>query len=265
MSSKHSKRRARRLPPPVSAELTVPVPAKQRAVSRRGSARKSSLRQLAAIDFVVDPDSKSVDWHWRRADRDYQRVVPWKTFETWSRVDRWTARREAFWSDVEARVLVQWRERMVAQRFREIEELTEVRAHLAGYLRPLRKKGEIVLDGETGLPKFALKLPPFDRFVRMFLDLDSQLAQKRGEATARADESVQQKRDQAGETVDPVAANAPLSKEDARALARVLLRMHQPGLEEALSNLDLGGNGDDDPSSGESNARTGAARGGKGG
>jgi hypothetical protein len=254
------KRRARKLPPPVSTELTVPAPST--VVQRRGSARKSSLRQLAAIDFVVDPDSNSVDWHWRRGDRDYQKVVPHRTFKNWALLDKWEERREAFWSDVETRVLEQWRERMVAQRFREIEELTEVRAHLAGYLRPLRKDGKIVLDAKTSLPKFALKLPSFDRFMRMFLDLDSQLMQKRGEATNRADESLRQKRDQAGETVDPAVENLPLHKEDVRALGRVLLRMHQPGLEETLSNLDLGDVGGDDPGAGEPDAGSGAARGG---
>jgi hypothetical protein len=263
MAQKKLKRRARRLPAPVSTELTVPREAT--VVARRGSQRKSSLRQLAAIDFVADPDSNSVDWHWKRSDRDYRRVVPHRTFRSWSLLDKWAERRGAFWADVEARVLSQWRERIVAQRFREIEELTQVRTHLAGYLRPLQKNGKILLDAKTGLPRFALKLPPFHQFVRMFLELDSQLMQKRGEATTRADESLKQKQDRAGETVDPAAANAPLNKEDVRALSRVLLRMHQPGLEEALSNLDLDGLAGDDPSDGESDAGTGAGKGRKDG
>jgi hypothetical protein len=184
-------------------------------------------RQQAAIDYITDPEGRSMDFHFRRSDRAYSKLVHMRTWDHWASLDRWTDRREQFWKEIEQKLMNEWRDRLVAMRLTEIEEMTKVRGYMAEYLSPLKdNKGEVKRDPETGLPVYGLYLPKMDGFINMFLALDKQIMLKRGEATTRTEGSEEM---HVG-SLDPVSAQTKLSKEDLRAMARVMVLRRQPEL-----------------------------------
>jgi len=187
------------------------------------------VRQQAAVDYITDPDGHSAEWHHERTDREYMKIVTIHAFNAWREEDRWVERREQFWREVEARVLAQWREKMIQRKLAEIDELTEIREYYSEYMKPLRNKDGTVKRGEDGLPEYGLKMPSMDRWIRAFLEVDERLMTKRGEATVRTETQTPEMQARIA-ALDPVTATARLTPEDLRAMSREILRRRQPDL-----------------------------------
>lgn len=206
--------------------------------------RTTEVRQQAAIDYITDSESRSVEWWWNNEDRSYKRIVAFRTFKAWSDFDQWISRRERFWQEIEERVLMHKQHQILIQRLKEIDLITEGADAMREWLLPLRdKSGKIRRhapeheDGKenilAGLPMFALEMPDFDKFVKMYIEMDRLLMLKRGEVTGRT-ETVPPGERPLG-SLDPVGSKVAISKEEARELAKVMLRLRQP----ELSNYDL--------------------------
>lgn len=213
------------------AEAAIVKPAKTKNTY---TVRVNEIRSNAGVDYITDPDARSVEYWWNREDRPYKRAVTFNTFREWSTLDNWTSRREKFWLEVEDRVIAAKQHQIMMQRLKEVDELTEIRAPMMEYLQPLRDhEGRIVRhdDGELeGLPKYPLALPSMEKFIKALIDLDKHLMLKRGEATARSEQLGQEG---GGNPLDPVKTKASFSREDVRALSRYLLTMRQPELADA--------------------------------
>ena len=193
-------------------------------------------RSLARTEYVTDPDKRSVDWHFRN--KWQARGVSPITFTRWSVLDHWGPRRAEFWKVIEKRVFDARAEHIVVARMRELEHLTQVRSFADEYLMPLRegKTGQVRRyppDHDwAGLPMFALKMPSFDRFVKAYMDLDTQIMTKRGEVKDLRDPDVPEPTTEEPNpyVTDPATTAASFSSDELRAMARVLVRARQPEL-----------------------------------
>jgi hypothetical protein len=204
------------------------------------------LREMALIDFVTDPDQRTIVEHYSRVDRPWRKHVDSGTFYQWAAHGKWSDRRAEWWRQIEARILAKRAEQVANQRISEIETMESVRENMTRYLFPLMSKEgsvqvhpEMEPDGVTpnplaGLPMYGLKMPSLDKFVASFIALDKQIMLKRGEIRDRDPES--------GASIaalPPVTAHesnetgvAGLAPEDLRAMAHALVRRRQPELAE---------------------------------
>lgn len=226
---------------------TAPVP-------RKPPASQAVWRSQARTDFVMDPDKRSVLWHYQRADRPYSTMWAERTFREFATDDHWLEHREKFWRDVEARVWDLQREKVVAQKLAQLGKLTHVYEHAIEYLAP-------IVDADTGevkryapdhptlanLPMLPLEMPSYDKYVGAMVKLGQQLVLLRGEATSRT-ESVPT--DGQHVTKDPVGASQTLSQDELRAIARLLVRRRQPELADQ-PEIDIAGDGRPDVRSDE--------------
>lgn len=256
MASKKKKLRKPKPPPkkkrkPRSLEPTPPKVEKnkKKAVekSKKGTflARVNEIRRLAAVDYITDPQARSLDHWYNRRDRPYQRMVTFKRFEQWAADDSWKTRRDEFWDEITDRVIAERKQQAVLATLKETEELTEVRTYMGEYLSPQRdEEGNVKRYPQTdedgrphpfaGLPRFGLDLPKFDRFAKMFIELDKHLMLKRGEATSRTDSMESEEAGVRRDALDPVSQKVSVSREDAREMAKVMLMRRQPELEDAI-------------------------------
>ena len=199
-----------------------------------GFAKQSSiLRKMAATDFICDPDGHSIRWHYERKDRLYERTIAWRSFEMWSLKDNWTKRREAYWEQIEARIREHMADEILRRRLIDLEKFEVKLDALDKFLEPmLDDDGEIIIDDETKLPKYPLKLPDMDKFAAMYLKLHERVMLLRGEATTRSEQLSPVKGDAPlNEHLRGQAMIAPkLSRQDARAMARQMLREREPAL-----------------------------------
>jgi hypothetical protein len=196
------------------------VPALSKRAVEAGRFASRAIREAAGTDYITDIDGHTVRWHYERKDRSYSESVGWKAFEIWSMNDRWKERRKLFWVQIEERVRQHFGDRILRQRLDDMEKFETLINVFDGYLQPLKNDdGSIKLNKETGLPVFALEMPPLDKFMTMYLKLHERVMLLRGEATKRT------------ETVEASVVDAhkrgrlapQISSEDARAMARTLL------------------------------------------
>jgi len=196
------------------------------------------LREMATIDFVTDPEQRSVLEHYSRLDRPWRKHVSTTTFYNWANDGKWQDRRAQWWSQIEARILAKRAEQIANQRVSEIEAMESARDNMARYLFPLTSRGgaiklhpEFLEDNEpnplAGLPMYGLRMPSLDRFVAAFIALDKQIMLKRGEAIERSAGANERLPDVDAHESGGVSA---MSSEDLRAMARVLVRRRQPEL-----------------------------------
>lgn len=201
------------------------------------------LREMALVDFVTDPDQRTLAEHYARVDRPWRKHVENTTFYQWAAQGKWIDRRAQWWSQIEARILAKRAEQVANQRISEIETLESVRENMSRYLFPLlSKEGVIQLHPEmgpagqpnplAGLPVYGLKMPSLDKFVSSFIALDKQIMLKRGEIRDRDPES-----GASFSALPPVTAHesgetgvSGLAPEDLRAMAHALVRRRQPEL-----------------------------------
>lgn len=169
-------------PLPAPAPLARARPRQVQGVSR------DILRKMAATDYITDQNGRSVRFHFERPDRGYSGVVTFQQFKAWSSEDDWVRRRAHFWEEVEVRVREERSDELYAKRLADLAEFTETAELLGGYLRPMRdKRGRVIIDKSTGLPKLPLDMPRADQFIRAYLKLHERILLLRGEVIHRAE------------------------------------------------------------------------------
>ena len=203
----------------------------------------TALRNIAATDFITDPDSHTVEWHWRRQDRPFQTSVTFANFEKWSVRDRWKPRRIAYWKGIEERVRERMADEMVIRRLDDLQRLERQMESLGKYLEPmLDDKGNPKL-GKNGLPVYPLDMPKMDRFIESYLKLHDRVLLLRGEATKRTEmitagssDGEDEEESDLARTLRPSGPRMrpKLSRGDARALARQLVKQRAPKLSEVI-------------------------------
>lgn len=251
MSTTKKRKPTKRKPTKKPAKKRVPRKTKKRAprkakpsitkaaISKSSSTVKrtgkhSQLRRHAGVDYITDPDGRSIRYHYSRDDRTYKDEVSEPRFREWSMEDRWSERREQYWNEIEARTLDGLQDKILRMRMEELAGLTEARNHLSEYLMPLyNKDGTVKRHPDVdeagkphkfaGLPVFPLEMPRFDRFIKSLLDLDERVMLKRGEAITRT-ETIGSKTKVKTTALDPVGSLMNITPEEARALAKDLLR-----------------------------------------
>jgi len=195
----------------------------------------AEMRRYAGLDYITDPEGRSVDWHWGRDDRDYKKSVALVTFKRWGVGDKWVNRREEFWAEIEARTLDGLQDAILRQRLVELTAMTKARSYMSEYMMPLTDEaGEVRRypmrdeNGEphpyAGLPQYALDLPKFDKMLKAILDLDERVMLKRGEAITRTENIGGTRSKVTTTTIDPVGSLMNITPEEARHMAKQLLR-----------------------------------------
>lgn len=209
--------------------------------------KHAEMRKHAGVDYITDPDGRSLDYHYNRDDRTYKKKISIETFRKWSMMDKWPARRDQYWSEIEIRTLEGLQDKILQMRLEELGELTESRNYMAEYLQPLRDEDGNVRRHPThdehgnphpqaGLPMFPLELPRFDRFIKALLDLDERVMLKRGEAITRT-ETVGAKTRVKTTALDPVGSLMNLTPAEAKRLAQNLLRQRMGERYEGVLDL----------------------------
>lgn len=196
------------------------VPEPSTTLTKRRPTGIADVRRRAEREFLQDADGHTVDWHFENGG--YKKYISIHAFRLWAQHDEWVTRRVDYWNRIQARLLDHLSDRLLQERIAELKTMREIRGAITEVLMPLRdqKTGEILRNPETGLPKFALELPTYDRVVKAFLELDLRIGLRTGDVTDRV-EAVG-----AGERSlldDPVAQNVKLTTEEARLMARRLL------------------------------------------
>lgn len=193
-------------------------------------------RAQARNDFVMDPEKRTITWHHSRPDRPYENTWTLGTFAKFATDEHWMELREKFWREVEERVWHLQKEKVVAQKLMQLEKLTNVYEYAIEWLGPVidRKTGEIKRypdDHETfgGLPRFALEMPSIEKYMVAMMKFQQQLMLLRGEATSRT-ENLAAGTDGSISSTDPVGASQSFTKDELRAIARMMVRRRQPEL-----------------------------------
>lgn len=207
----------------------------------------AELRRTAEADFLKDPDSSSIDWHFNNGE--YIKYVAIDTFRGWAKKGEWVKRRISYWEGIQDRLLAHLADKILDQKLAELEDMQEVRDALVKMLKPLRDQttGKIIVDEVTGLPKFAVELPPFDRLAKAFLDIDLRIGLRTGDVTSRI-ESINSGSSEVGalaRPTDPVVHVMSLSKTEAEKMARGLLTDRNQDLESDI--IDVEAATDEDP------------------
>lgn len=183
------------------------------------------LRKQARTDYVVDPEGRSVRWHYEREDRDYSRLVGWDAFDSWSKKDQWTVGRERFWAEMEERVVAHVKDRLFTQRLDDIGRVEKMLEATEKLLLPKTDKDGNVLVDDDGIPEFHLKLPTLDRMAKTWLGLHERLMLLRGEAIP--EKRIDPDSKPSEHVRDPVSDTVNLSRDEVRYLARQLVRIRQ--------------------------------------
>lgn len=205
-------------------------------------AQAAQFREIAAMEFIIDPNKNAVEYHYARTDRPWRKAITLDVMRTWATQDRWVERREDYATQMQTRVLEKFRNEAVKRRIGQLEEVEEVRGYLLEYLKPLRSKDgkvrrypltqkrgrQYVEHPLAGLPMFPLELGNTASIIKRFIDLERHLMTVRGELPDREAGSV--------EAPAPVTALLPPGTEftqaEVQVLARLLLRERQPDLQD---------------------------------
>lgn len=183
-----------------------------------------ALRLRAEREYIQDADSNSAEWHWEHGG--YGKVVSVHTFVAWAKADNWAQNRKEYWRRIQERLLAHISDKILARRKDELEELGEVREAVLEMLQPMRdnKTGKIKRNETTGLPMFHVDLPPYDRLVKVYLDLDDRIEERTRDLVHRAT-SIEggPSSAEAGSPLLPSGSNLKLSRTEAQELARQLV------------------------------------------
>jgi len=210
------------------------------------------LRHQGMIDYVTDPDCRSLEHHYHRRDRQYPKHISEKKFRKWSSADGWVERREKFWEEISVKVLEHQQEALLAQQQRETEQLLELRGHVLEHLSPLLGEDGAIQrypmedrQGEKhplgGKPILPYRIESYDKALKMFIDLEKQVMLKRGEVTKRVEHASDTGDGGSVSALDPVTRRVAFTPEEVRAMARKVLLMRQPELELLGPDLTDGG------------------------
>lgn len=204
----------------------------------RGTA---DLRRRAEREFLQDADGRSVDWHFENGD--YGKAISIHTFRAWAKEDSWVERRIEYWKRIQDRLLEHLSDRLLQERIAELQTMQEIRGAIVEVLMPLRDKdGHILRDPTTGLPKFGLEMPTYDRAVKAFLDLDLRIGLRTGDVTDRVEAVGVKDRSLLD---DPVAQAVVLTKDEAQLMARKLLLARHSHLKDDTIEVEAEAEDDD--------------------
>jgi hypothetical protein len=207
--------------------------------------RLNDARQTAAVDYITDPERRPAAYHHSRIDREYSSACALDTFQSWATEDKWVDRRAKFWEEIEARVMKEYGDQLFKKKMLEVGELTLAQDSILEYLLPrTNPDGSVAryptIDPDTGkpheyagLPVLPLDLPSMDKVAKMLVEVAKVIMVKRGETTSRTEQVTVEA---TGETrrvtaLDPVGGKVSFSREDIRAMSRLLLMRRQPELE----------------------------------
>lgn len=144
----------------------------------------SDLRMRAERDYIRDPDGNGAEWHYKQGG--YDKYVALVTFQAWHNVGNWASRRVEYWRRIQDRLLDHLSDKLLDARIRELGDMKIVSDAIVEMLMPLRNaKGEVMRDPVTKMPLFSVPLPPYDRLVKAYLDLDMRMGLRTGDVTER--------------------------------------------------------------------------------
>lgn len=203
----------------------------------------SDIRRQAEEDYITDPDSNSIDWHYKRDDRSYKKACAIDTFRHWAKAGKWSERRIQYWEEIQKRLLAHIQDRLLDQRIKEVEDLHTIKSAVGEYLNPLiDDDGEVIRNEETGLPKFGVEMPSLDKLVKVYLDLDLRIALKTGDVTNRTEtvtaNGEEGPRGRLLNSGDPVSNLMNIQPHEAKALARKLLLDRNARLDEDIIDME---------------------------
>jgi hypothetical protein len=141
------------------------------AVAKDRADPSQELRRIAGLLYIQDKDGHSYDWHWENSPA--RSKVSLGQYMRWAREDGWYEQRIEYWRDVQYRTLEQMKPRDVARVVQAVDRLDDYIDAVDKMLSPMRDKAGKILRDENGLPCFHLALPPYDRMVKVALDLDA--------------------------------------------------------------------------------------------
>lgn len=215
------------------------------------------MRMLAKIDYVTDPEDRSLRYHYDRDDREYKDSISFDRFKEWSAADQWVESRAAYYAEIENRIIASRLDRLMEQKFREMDELEEDLKYMREWVTPLRdqygnvrryplhrkvgdpKKGTFRTEMHpfAGLPMYALEFKSMDKLISAFLKIDERLMLKRGDATSRSESS--DTSPTRPSVLDSEKMLTTVTKEEREAMAKALLFQRQPELQsQPLINVD---------------------------
>ncbi len=165
--------------PSKAVTVTVATP-KLKLRHRVGS--DEVIRQ-SEVAFLQDPDGQTIEWHWKNGVA--CKYVSLATFHNWAQSGKWIDRRIEYWRQIQDRLLDNLSDKILDQRIAELKDMKAVRDAIVEMLQPMQDKNGNILRDEAGLPKFHVTLPPYDRLVRAFIELDTRMGVKGGDVTDR--------------------------------------------------------------------------------
>lgn len=224
----------KRAPNRLKPEPSKAAPAKKKSTPRKKRLPADSwVRRQAAIDYITDPESRSVQFHYNRKDREYSSLTGFDSFSAWSKADSWGPRREQFWADMERRVFQAHQDHMLKLRMEELQVLMELRHEAMQFIKPVTDDdGNVVIDPDTRFPRYRVEPGKYHQMVEAYLKLDERISVRRGEATQRAETITREEGENAGSKAlsavdDPVGRKLNYSKEEIKAMARAVIREKQ--------------------------------------
>ncbi len=150
----------------------------------KGHTISSEVKRQSEVAFVQDPDGNTSEWHWQNGIA--HKYVSLSQYNKWVGDGGWISRRVEYWRQIQDRLLDNLSDKILEQRIAELKDMKQVRDAIVEMLQPIQdKEGNVVRDAVTGLPQFHVALPPYDRLVRAFIELDTRMGVKGGDVTDR--------------------------------------------------------------------------------
>lgn len=235
--------------------------------------RAVNVRSAAKLHYVTDPKERGVEWWWQNGEVSYttslgkretvlfREHIQLDGFVRWSREEKWTMARDAFWSDVELSVLTNLRDETVKEKIDELRVMRQSRSYLTEYLFPL--KDPKAPDGIkrwpadhkwAGLPVFPLDLGNMPKFIESYLKLDERVAVKRGDALMHTNSEIDditggtpESKEHPGKAIAKHKAKADdFSPSDVRAMAKAFLVQREESLKDVIDVEAVEDNDDED-------------------
>lgn len=233
---------------PVEGKPTTLVKARKKLKKKKISVKDTNekaysktiveAKRRAEVDFVTDPEERTLDFHYNRPDRNYNKLVKLPTFKDWYQWGEWKQKRRMFWRELQNRTIGKLQDKFLAIRLKEVERLQIVEEGLFEYLMPMKDEdGNPLEDEETGLASFALPLGNMSQVASTMLAVMERKMLLRGDAIHRT-ESLGGNKDEGDihlhahvHTGDGTIND--ITEEEAQKLARTLIKIRDPDLAQA--------------------------------
>lgn len=235
----------RKLKKPGKKQPSSPTePTTKLAIAEPVKVTPVGVRKLAMIDFITDPKSRSIEWHYSRPDREFSQLVSIKTFQQWASEDNWQNQRSSYFDEIARRIIKARGEEDLHYKREQIESADQIQQTLQEWVTPLldeygdlQRYPEYDAEGNphpwAGKPKMPLPFKNQEGAIKAFSEMLKLNLLLRGEATSRTEQTVESfDGHKPGSVIDPKKVTNQVSAEDIRAMANALVRQRQPDLEE---------------------------------